>query len=106
MKHRKLRIAFSAVCGVLCLMLIVLWVRSYSWFDSMNSSGHRFTSLCGSLYIDEQFSLTGINPRGWQFHLDGDSNYVLFELGKAAAAASQGIGWKLPYWLSFTTCLL
>jgi hypothetical protein len=29
MKYRKLRIAFSAVCGVLCLLLIVLWVRSY-----------------------------------------------------------------------------
>jgi hypothetical protein len=30
MKHRKLRIAFSAVCGMLCLLLIFLWVRSYS----------------------------------------------------------------------------
>jgi hypothetical protein len=29
MKHRKLRIAFSALCGVLCLLLIGLWVRSY-----------------------------------------------------------------------------
>jgi hypothetical protein len=29
MKYRKLRIAFSAVCGVLCLVLIALWVRSY-----------------------------------------------------------------------------
>jgi hypothetical protein len=27
MKFRKLRIAFSAVCGVLCLLLIALWVR-------------------------------------------------------------------------------
>jgi hypothetical protein len=28
-KLRYLRIAFSAVCGVLCLLLIALWVRSY-----------------------------------------------------------------------------
>jgi hypothetical protein len=28
-----LRIAFSATCGVLCLLLIALWVRSYSWAD-------------------------------------------------------------------------
>jgi hypothetical protein len=28
-KLRKLQIAFSAVCGVLCLLLIALWVRSY-----------------------------------------------------------------------------
>jgi hypothetical protein len=29
MKYRKLRIAWSAVCGIVCLLLIVLWVRSY-----------------------------------------------------------------------------
>lgn len=29
MKYRKLRIAFSAVCGILCLLLEVYWVRSY-----------------------------------------------------------------------------
>ena len=33
MKYRKLRIAFSAVCGVLCLLLIALWVRSHWRFD-------------------------------------------------------------------------
>lgn len=30
---RCLRIAFSAVCGVLCLLLIALWVRSYFMSD-------------------------------------------------------------------------
>ena len=29
MKYRKLRIACSVGCGILCLLLIVLWVRSY-----------------------------------------------------------------------------
>ena len=28
MKYRKLRIAFSAVCGIVCLLLIALWVRN------------------------------------------------------------------------------
>jgi hypothetical protein len=28
MKYRKLRIAFAAVCGWLCLLLIALWVRT------------------------------------------------------------------------------
>jgi hypothetical protein len=32
---RCLRIAFSAGCGVLCLMLIALWVRSYWWTDTL-----------------------------------------------------------------------
>jgi hypothetical protein len=29
MKYRKLRIAWSAVCGVLCLLLIISWEESY-----------------------------------------------------------------------------
>jgi hypothetical protein len=29
MKYRKLRIAWSVACGIICLLLIVLWVRSY-----------------------------------------------------------------------------
>ena len=30
-----LRIAFSAVCGIICLLLIVLWVRSYARHDGI-----------------------------------------------------------------------
>ena len=29
MKFRKLRIAFSATCLIACVLLIVLWVRSF-----------------------------------------------------------------------------
>jgi hypothetical protein len=32
---RYLRIAFSAVCGIICLLLIVLWVRSYWWMEKV-----------------------------------------------------------------------
>ncbi len=34
-KYRKLRIAFSATCGIICLLLIALWVRSYYRVDSL-----------------------------------------------------------------------
>jgi hypothetical protein len=33
MQYLKLRIAWSLGCGILCLLLIVLWVRSYWWND-------------------------------------------------------------------------
>jgi len=29
MNYRKLRIAFSFICGIACVLLIMLWVRSY-----------------------------------------------------------------------------
>ena len=31
---RYLRIAFSATCLITCVLLIVLWVRSYWWEDN------------------------------------------------------------------------
>jgi hypothetical protein len=33
MKYRKLRIAWSVVWGILCLLLVVLWVRSFDHQD-------------------------------------------------------------------------
>jgi hypothetical protein len=34
MRFRKLRIAWSVGWGIACVLLIVLWVRSYSWSES------------------------------------------------------------------------
>ena len=39
MKFRKLRIAWSATFGVLCLLLIVLWMRSYWTIDGVSYYG-------------------------------------------------------------------
>jgi hypothetical protein len=33
---RRPRIAFSTVCGTVCLLLIALWVRSHSYHDILN----------------------------------------------------------------------
>lgn len=35
MRYRKLRFAWSVVWGVVAVLLIVLWVRSYFWADSL-----------------------------------------------------------------------
>jgi hypothetical protein len=66
MKYRKLRIAWSVACGILCLLLIVLLVRSCWWQDDLgyafsDSSVLSFMSLNGSVevswYIDPFESL-------------------------------------------------
>jgi Na+/glutamate symporter len=36
MRYRKLRIAWSVACGVVAMLLCVLWVRSYWWADVVN----------------------------------------------------------------------
>ena len=52
MNYRKLRIAWSVGCGILCVLLIVLWVRSYNRGDILQAPvsttrGIGFTSLRG-----------------------------------------------------------
>jgi hypothetical protein len=67
MKYRKLRIAFSAVYGVLCLLLIALWVRSYSYRDNIQRmQPPRFcnvTSLRGRI----EYSDTDVSHRSNQY---------------------------------------
>jgi hypothetical protein len=46
---RLLRIAFSVVCGIVCLLLIALWVRSYSCIDSIHGIGYPKEIWCESL---------------------------------------------------------
>jgi hypothetical protein len=33
MRFRKLRIAWSVICGIACVLLIVLWVQGYWSFS-------------------------------------------------------------------------
>ena len=62
MKFRKLRIAWSVGCGIACLLLIVLWARSYWWTDSIwrytPTGGTRVDSLCGKSIL-KVASVTG-----------------------------------------------
>ena len=55
---RWVRIAWTVVCGIACLLVIYAWARSFWTCDSLSiGGGHRFTSLRGQLLIDETFSL-------------------------------------------------
>ena len=65
MSYRKLRMVWSVGCGIACLLLIVLWVRSYWWYDI---SG--YYSAVGSLSLESQhgkvkvYSAIGRAPGG------------------------------------------
>jgi hypothetical protein len=53
MRFRKLRIAWSVACGILCLLLIALWVRSYWFIDIVHLSHRSLVSMTGRLFVAE-----------------------------------------------------
>ena len=55
---RYLRVAFSVGCGILCVLLIVLWVRSYMGIDGHPSL--RLASSQGRLYVNQSVSLQSV----------------------------------------------
>jgi hypothetical protein len=67
MRFRKLRIAWSVGCGILCLLLIVLWVRSYWWWDGCHGPipGVCYTTN-NSLQGQLSFGFSGFfNSKDW-----------------------------------------
>ncbi len=55
MRFRKLRIAWSVVWGVICVLLIVLWVRSYLRLDMFSYQDQRLSSHRGYIVINGVF---------------------------------------------------
>ena len=72
MRFRKLRIAWSVVCGIACVLLIVLCVRSYRWCDILAYRKGQTTVAVGTgrgiavvHWITFQPSVTLGNKLGW-----------------------------------------
>ena len=52
MKHRKLRLAWSVGCGLVCLLLIVLWVRSRWYQDRLSGTWLVASSAQGLIVLE------------------------------------------------------
>jgi len=102
---RYLRIAFSAMCGVVCLLLIVLWVRSYWQWDTLQyedlSESREVTSQNGFLLVDKIYQ----KGKGrWWFGSDpaefpADLRSQLSVCWYDADGDLQGHGVTIPHWL-------
>jgi hypothetical protein len=72
MKYRKLRIAWSVFFGILCLLLIALWVRSYWWVDNITCPTQRLVvlrSMIGTMSVNaypQWLSKPGPSAREWE----------------------------------------
>jgi hypothetical protein len=93
MKYRKLRIAWSVGCSMLCLLLIALWVRSYRIQDLIH--GH----LIGvsSFSVSSRHGALGVFP----IHDRQQFRYSTLELVKPALKpTAKALGFEV-YWYSF-----
>src|SRR6478609_5343646 len=72
-RFRNLRIAWSIMCGILCVLLIVLCVRSYWWTDLLAyRKGQTYVSVATGrgiaccMWRTWQSSVTVGNKLGWE----------------------------------------
>jgi hypothetical protein len=104
MRFRKLRIAWSVVCAIACVLLIALWVRSYTWRDGVwgrfsDLQGFVLSSYEGRIQLALERGL-GIFP--WRIvyaepvERNGPPNYFP---AIECPLSTFGQYWAMPYWL-------
>jgi hypothetical protein len=96
---RYLRIAFSATCLTACVLLIVLWVRSY-WCYDLKQAG-RITSANGLLHVGREVIITAfadLTPTRPKITKNLFGFHTIKSVGVTAEPVG-GAGITLPYWL-------
>ena len=90
MKFRKLRIAWSVVWGLAAVLLVVLWVQSYWWFNHAQYifSNNRFVALIAVQGVVSVFGGTFDAPVGVPVESSISSRKVWFETDY----------WKSQHW--------
>jgi hypothetical protein len=101
MKYRKLRIAWSVGCGILCLLLVALWVRSYSSRSMLAGGiGHQFVlqALGGQIGF---YSVYDEGPDWYFYSLTMKSDRQHYQSHTDWAYVTEDInGWYviIPFW--------
>ena len=101
---RTLRIAFSAVCGIICVLLIVLWVRSYSVTDVV----YGWFPLPGYLQLNLSSGQVKLIANGErqkpEWHYESQESYPLRQTWIFKLDMSSRFGWWLditvPHWFT------
>src|SRR5690349_16460662 len=98
MKHRKLRIAWSAAWGILAALSILLCVRSYTWLDDIsysigNGAVEIAQSNSGTLYAG--YYSPWVTQSGWRWRTLGHAPRPA-AFGGAFSNAEVSV--RCPYW--------
>jgi hypothetical protein len=109
-RFRKLRIVFSSVCTMVCLLLVALWVRSYWWHEVVtirSFSGEAFEIAEWQGIV--RFSLYEVNPppvpryvrtpiQQWLEHEDREWNLMHKQHDVGIPNRHSGFGLRMTPW--------
>jgi hypothetical protein len=105
-KYHKLRIAVSTVFGILCILLIALWIRSLTWASTLQgvlgSERLQFTSEDGRLavLIFPNIQSRNFPRRDWTI-TDGwsaDTNHPQFQNWRLGKMRPKGVFAVVSWW--------
>jgi hypothetical protein len=112
-KHYKLRIAFSIACGIVCLLLVILWVRTHRWHSTLQgvvgSERLQFTSESGQVAVLMYPNVQSRNfpKRSWTLitwpandYEMGSSNWTFHTL------QPNGVVLVVPHWFLTAICVV
>src|SRR6476660_9850969 len=116
MRFRKLRIAWSVICGIACVLLIVLWVRSYWWRDSISrqpsstcgvSADSVRGELCFCVYHWRSESYWMSYSDSWPLDSEADRNSYAFQIATTGMANGTMTTIGVTHWfVSFLSAVL
>ena len=99
---RSLRIAVSAVCGILCVLLVVMWVRSYRQLDwlRIKQPAKSVASLNGRLHFNDVYNLNTSPPRsaGSVIARRLNTRNISLLTAEHDTLVPVGVGRSIPYW--------
>jgi hypothetical protein len=103
---RYLRISWTVVCGLACVGLIAMWVRSYSVLDIYQPWGHDIWVAAGTVLIDETWVPSSEPPSiSRSTQVDGPDN-IFVSVITIQTQQSAGTGIRMPLWLPTIVILL
>ncbi len=98
---RVLRITWTVTCLIACVLLVVLWVRSYSQLYNLSNWSRQLSlsSCCGHMFVDEPF-YSDESPEGGSTKIITLLGHELyFDSYPAAYIVQDGVGVAVPDWV-------
>jgi hypothetical protein len=116
------RIAFSVVCGALCVVCLVLWVRSHRWIDRIDGPlGQSYPGRTVAVVSTDGVLMVGVQPEQYNPYAAESHafrfNRARFEPGARYQPDRGVVGFKvirelnesglqIPWWFLFGTTLI